>query len=107
MSTPKPIVVKNDEASTVYAWRGPTNEDGSPAPVIRGVPARDLDEFDLAAMPPDLRLGLQLEAKRDGGAYRKVGRMPAGLAVGDRLDDSDEVVPVPDADPAAKKAGKE
>lgn len=107
MSTPKAIVVKNDEASTIYKWRGPKNDDGTPAGVLRGVPARNLDEFDLAALTPGDRLSLEIEAKRDGGAYQKVGRMPSGLAVGAEPDDSDEAAPAADEAPkpdAGKKA---
>lgn len=97
------IVVNQDKASTIYAYAGAYNDDGTPTTVLLGVPNRDLTEFDLAALQPHDRLALEQEAKKQGGGFRLVGKVPAGLLVGEGPE-SDEQPPTVEIAP---KKGKE
>jgi hypothetical protein len=99
------IVVKDDKPSVIYRY---TPNDA--ATVVPGVPARDLTEFDLAAMSVSQRLAVKRIAAQDGGAYALKGTVPRGLS----LDPESEVVestelevqPDPEATPDAEPAGR-
>jgi hypothetical protein len=78
-----------------------------PASVVPGVAARDLTAYDLASYGPGQRIQIDIESRRDGGAYKKVGTVPKGLS----LDPEDAVVPQavepqPDTAPADEPASK-
>lgn len=101
MSTPTAIIVKGDTPSVIYQFVGEHNQDGEPISSVHGVPARDLTEFDLAAMTASQRLHVEV-----AGSYKKVGKVPAGLVFKAEADTSDEVVPpVEDAPKVVRKEG--
>jgi hypothetical protein len=91
------IVVKGDKAPVIYKY---TRDE--PGAVVAGVAARDLDVYDLASYSPSQRFRLEMESKRDGGAYKKVGTVPRALSV----EPEEAVAPQPEAEPAAPSGKK-
>lgn len=86
-----------EKAPAIFKW---VNKEGGG--VIPGVAARDLTIYDLASYSAEQRFAIDLEAKRDGGAYTKVGTVPKGLS----LEPEAPVAPDADAEPAAKSGKK-
>lgn len=89
------ITVKDDKPSVLYRYTRP-----EPGQVVPGVAARDLTEFDIASYTAEQRLAIHLEAKRDGGAYKRVGTVPKELSI------EPDAPPAVEAEPAVPTGKK-